>query len=635
MAYMPSTEEAKARHKLYKNLDKMRQLKNEKLPHFAGPEGNRSFLEYIDDSERILNGYTMTRESQGKEDWQSNMLDNVARPKLRAIASGLALRVPDIKCKATNTDGMPSPHRAEFAKYIAKQTFQDGNPTLHNFLLVWHLLSHGIVVEYDGYKTGGSKIRRVKSFDSRTGAIEEETVYVEGKGRPFNAILNPQEFYWWDMHTRDIQDQPRIAWVQHYTKKELEQEFSKYPNYKHVRNKRECSSSEQLQKTLYFDTWSKRVEMENDYELVREYSKEDDSYEVWCHGVPLIRAPLIWGHEEKYYPFSKAIAEPFGNTNHFCGLSFPGLLENYSDTKNTVINTMIDKLYRSMDPAWLIGLQNKDLLDAESQFEGGDGRYYVPDVDAVKPVPVQGINQGELAFLQVLDRGIEGLSIDRNQQGLESTGDRTLGEVQLADQRARELKGMLYIFLEDLWLQKYKLRTRTILTHYLKDKAARKDTRDAIISINDFRFRSGEQGRLDIHVAENENTLLSEADIEARDSAAEQMGETYKIVSMPVSYMDDYHLDFETIPGSFHNQERIKEEAEFDSEVMWMVQFDPEFFLANKDRYREEKLAFRGKSMEDFNPPAPAMPMLPGATPDAGMASPAGAPMPQGQPPML
>src|ERR1041385_1013568 len=196
--YNPSPEEQKARHTLYKRIQKMRELKDKKLPHFTGPNGQRSFMEYIDDSERYVNGYTLSRESQGKEDWQSNTNDNTIRPKLRAIASGIALKVPDIECRARGENGMPSPHRADFAKYIAKQTFQDENPILHNFLLVWHLLSHGLVFEYEGYKTGGAKIRRVKSFDSRTGEIEEETVYVESKGRPFNVIINPQEFYWWD-----------------------------------------------------------------------------------------------------------------------------------------------------------------------------------------------------------------------------------------------------------------------------------------------------------------------------------------------------------------------------------------------------------------------------------------------------
>lgn len=101
--------------------------------------------------------------------------------------------------------------------------------------------------------------------------------------------------------------------------------------------------------------------------------------------------------------------------------------------------------------------------------------------------------------------------------------------------------------------------------------------------------------------------------------AAEHMGMTYKIISMPANYMDDWHFDFEIIPGSFHNQERSKEETDFDSEVQWVTAYTPEFFLANKDKYLEEKLAFRGKSLEEYNTPPdqPSMPLAPDGQPTA------------------
>jgi len=621
-AYNPTPEEQKARHKVYERIERMRELKNKKLPHFANQYGQRSFNEYIDDSERILNGYVFSRESQGKEDWQSNLMDNMTRAKMRGIASGVGLKVPEIKCQSTNQDAYMDPVRSELIKSISKQTFHDGNPTLHNFLEVWHLLSHGVLFEYDGYMTGGHKIKRVTEFDSVTGDVKTETVYVKGKGKPYNVLINPQEFYWWDMYVRDIQEQPHIAWIQHYTYTEVEREFSKYPNFKYVKDRKQCADFTNLQDSLYYQKWADRVDKDgNDYEVIRFYSLEDDSYEVWINGVAILRAPMLWGHEEKYYPFAKAIAEPFANTNFFVGMSFPGILESYQDTKNTVINTMIDKLYRSMDFQMLIGLQNKDLFDVESNFEGGDGKYYVPDVNAVKPMPVNGINAGELQFLQLIDRGIDGLSIDRSQQGLETNGDRTAREAIIADERARELKGMFYLFLEDLWLQKYKLRTRTVLTHYLKDKAARGDVRDNIITINDYLFDSGEKGVLAIHVAKTKNTLMDMPELEAREQAAAQAGQVYKLISIPQSWMDDWHFEYEIIPGSFHNQDRLRQETEFDSEVQWMATINPNFLASNIDLYTKEKLSFRGKNIEEFNPPAPpAMPMpgMEGAPPASG-----------------
>jgi hypothetical protein len=626
-----SPEEQKARSKVYTRLERMRELKNKKFPHFSNQYGERSFTEYIDDSERILNGYTLSREAQGKEDWQSNMLDNLARAKLRGIVAGIGTKVPDMRFQAVDDNGVQSSVRAEIFKHITKQTFLDGNPVLHNFLETWTLLSHGFVAEYEGYKTGGAKVRCVESFDSRTGAVTETTKYVEGEAKPFSTILNPQEFYWWDMFIRDIQEQPHLAWVQHYTKKELEFEFSKFPNYKFLKDKKQAGQFGAQQETLYYTEWSSRVDSQDDYEVIRFYSLEDDAYEIWVNGIPLLRAPMLWGYDEKYYPFATAICEPFANTNFAVGMSLAGILEAYQDSKNTIINTMIDKLYRSMEVPLLVGLQNKDLLDFESEFVSQDNRYYVPDVNAVKPMPIAGVNQGELAMLQIIDRGIESLSIDRSQQGLQPNVQRTARDAVIADRNAQQLKTMLYLFQEDLWLQKTRLRTKNILTHFIKDVAARKTLKDNIITVNDYSFVNGERGTLDIHIAKNRAALLPEAEIMAREQAAEQQGQTYKLISILQTYMDDWDLDFQIIPESFHQEDKTAQEEAFKEEVQIVTTLFPEFFVANKDKYLSQALKLFGKHPDEFNAPAQLPPQL-GAPQDPNAPAAQSQPAPTQQP---
>jgi len=97
IAFIPTVEEAHARSKIYKYLVKMRDVKNDSLPHFAGMEGERSWMQYVDDSERVLNGYQLSREAQGKEDWQANLMDNITLAKCRAIAAGVGLQVPGME----------------------------------------------------------------------------------------------------------------------------------------------------------------------------------------------------------------------------------------------------------------------------------------------------------------------------------------------------------------------------------------------------------------------------------------------------------------------------------------------------------------------------------------------------------
>lgn len=614
--YNPSATIAADTTKDYGYLKTMIELKDKAMPHFSGPNGERSWNEMVDDSEMILNGYTLSREAQGKESWQSNMMDNISRVKMKAIAASVALTVPGVTFTAKNKKGYRSAIRAEIFKNIVKQSFSDNNPTLAAFREMWHMLSHGVVFEYEGYKTGGAMRDRVVSFNSLTGEVETKKEYVKMNGKPFSVLLNPDEFFWWSFFTNDVQKQQRVAWVQSYSKSQLEMEFSKYPNYQYVKDKRNTKSVSSVVGTTFSKDWMDRTEEENDYEVFRLYDKENDKYRIYVNGIQILSTPLLWGDKDKIYPFAVQQAEYYANTNFFVGMPFGQIMEAYQEHKNTVINTIIDKLYRSAKKPILIGLQNRDLFDVQDQFIDEDNKYYVPDINNVKPFPYEGPNQGEFMMLNVLDKGLEMLSVDRAQQGQSAGGERTAREIVIADQRAQEIKGSLYLALENHWLQKYRLRNQIILSHYLNDTAAASSIKDQIISVPDYTFGDGARGTLDIHIANGPSKILSQDDLEARASAAEEQGIAYKIISMEKSYLDDWEYDYSIVPDSFHNKEKELEQAQFDSEVQWLATLAPEFFETNKEKYLKEKLEFRGQKIEDYKQPAPPQPpTLPDGSP--------------------
>ena len=618
--YVPSADESAKRVKAYQYLHDMIELKDQAMPHFSGPDGERSWNEMVDDSEMILNGYTMSRASQGKEDWQSNMMDNVSRVKMKAVAAGVALKVPGMTFKATNKEGVHSAPRAEIFKNITQQTFQDGNPAMSAFREMWHMLSHGMVVNYEGYKTGGAKRDRVISFDSLTGEVETKSEYIKMNGKPFSVLLNPQEFFWWTWYTNDIQEQPRCAWVQSYTKSDLEVEFSQYKNYKYVKDKKNTHEAAQLTSTTFYKEWIERVDAEDDYEVFKLFDKENDRYQIWVNGINLLDVPLLWGDKEKVYPFAVQQGEYYANTNFFAGMPFGQIMEAYQDHKNAVINTMIDKLYRSAKKPFLIGLQNQDLLDVQDQFVDEDNKYYVPDISQVKPFPYEGPNQGEFMMLSILDKGLETLSVDKAQQGQSAGGDRTAREVVIADQRAQEIKASLYLSLENLWFQKTKLRNQVILAHYINDKAVSETTKDQIVEIEDYTFADGVRGTLAIHIAKTKAKIMSADELESRAAAMEEQGIPYKIISIMRTYLDEWEYDFKIVPDSFHKAEKELEKAEFDEEVQWVATLMPEFLAANKEEYLSEKLKFRGKDLQDFNPPAAPPAPAPGVGGGGGLS---------------
>lgn len=614
--YIPRGDEAEALTAVYEELDEMRDVKDEKLAHFqSGPGGARSWREMLDDAEALLNLFTPSREEAGKSDWQSNanLAGAEVRAKARAIAAGVGLKVPEMVYEAVNKDGIHSAKRAEIFKNITKQTYSFGNPALNAFLETWQMLSHGVVFEYEGYKTGGAMQEVVESFNTLTGEVKTKKQYVKMDGQPFNIMLNPQEFYWHDFFIRDVQDQPRVAWVQKYTRREVELEFSKYPNFKYVQAKSGMTAL-QLAESPFFKKYGAQLE-DDEYEVLRMYSKEDDGgegvlkgYEVWVNGVPLLRCPLLWGHKEKTYPFVKAVPEYFANSNFFVGVPFPIMLEGYADNKNMLINSLVDKVSRGLDPLKLVGLQNRDLFDVESEIHTADSTIYVPDINAVKFMDQPQVNQGELMLMQMLDRGIEIVSIDRTQQG-QTTGTRkTAHEVVIADQRAQELKNALYLSLEDLWIQKTRLRNQVILSHYLKDKAAASDIKGQIISIKDYTFGDNTRGVLDIHVYKTAGKALSQQEIEAREEAMAQQGINYKLISMPVDYLDDWEVDVKIVPASLRNQDRVTEQEELMGEIQTITTLYPEFFVANKDKYLADILKLRGKHPEDYAQPEQQQP---------------------------
>ncbi len=616
VAYLPTPEESAARSELYKHLETMRELKTTAMPHFqSGPNGARSWLQMLDDGEALVNVFTPSRQQAGKHDWQSNANVGGAevRAKMRAVAAGVGLKVPDMCFEAVDSNGIMSAKRADIFYNIVKQTYSQGNPALAAFLETWQMLAHGTLFEYEGYKTGGAMQDVVDGFDSVTGEVKTHQEYVKMDGKPFNVILNPQEFYWWSFFCRDVQDQQRVAWVQSYSKREIELEFSKYPNFKFIKDKAQSNKNLEKQDSAFFKKWAKRVvEKDTEYEVVRMYSKEDDGgggklkgYELWVDGVPMLRCPLLWGGKEKVYPFIKTVPEHFANSNFFVGMPFPIMLEGYADNKNMLLNSLVDKVARGLDPLKLVGLQNRDLLDVESEIHSADSTIYVPDVNAVKFMEHPPVAQGELALLQMLDRGIELISIDRAQQGQTTAGTKTAREVVIADQRAQELKGNLYLSLEDLWYQKTRLRQDVILSHYLKDKAAADTIQGQIISIKDYTFGDNTRGTLDIHVYKTKGKALSQQEIESREMAMQKQGLNYKIISMPLSYLDDWQMDFRVVSESLRAHDKTVDKDELMSEIQALAQLNPGFMAANTDKYTEEILKLRDKHIEQYKPAAP------------------------------
>lgn len=617
-AFILKPEEEKARNEFYDALDDMILKRGEKYPHFGDEEGARILTEFIDDSDKRLNGFTPSRGSQDKKDYQSNFFDPITRNKLKAVVAGVALSLPEFKYKAVNKAGIFSAQRAEFMKRLVDHSRLRDNPRVAMFFEAWEMAGKGTVVKYDGYLKTKYPRKYIKSYDRVTGEVEFEERDEIVDDKPIDIFVPLVEFYIWDFYVRGTQNQPRVSWVQHYNKAQLKQEFGQMPNYKFVLDKSGVSKVGDMQKTYFYDRWATRTKAKDDYEVARFYDKEFDKYEIWVNGVPLLRAPLLWGKKEKKYPFADSVFEPFVDQAFFYGNSLPHVLQGIQDVDNEIVNSILDKMKRGYDPAMLVGLANKDLLDLEDELVSSDNKIYVPDVNQVKPMPTAEVNRAELVMLDVIARKSDLASVDANQQGIAGRGV-TAREILIADENAAKLKGIFFAFLEDLWLQKNRLRVLNILSNYMQptyEAVIGKDGKEKLVEalkifqIDDVQFSDGSRGTLGIQVASVQN-LPSVPQIEAREDIMQEQGINYKHVAVSSDYLDDWEFDFIIVPETLEAKSQAKKQALVFEKQQYMTATYPEWFVANKDKGFAEFLDIYDERIEEYKPPQPPPPAEP------------------------
>jgi hypothetical protein len=613
-AYRPSIKTSEAQKYVYESVETMFQERDLTRVQFNGPDGNRSLTQYIDDNDRRIAGYRPTKEEQGKEDWQNNIFDNKTRIKLKAFCAGIALQIPEQTFKAVNAEGIFSAQRAEGMRQLVRHSrIVEDNPQLQTFFEAWDMLAKGTVIKYDGYRRIKHKRKFVTGF-TEDGEVEFEEKEVISEDRCIDVQVPLSEFLIWDFNIFDVQGQPRVAWIQHYDGDQLEMEFQHLPNYKFVKDKATVGKFKTSTSTHFYDKWKNRVKETNDYEVIRYYSITEDRYEVWVNGVDLLRAPMLWGRKKKRYPFAKSIREPMTGKEFFYGMALPHELEGNQDANNTLWNTTLDKALRSLVPPILVGMANKDLLDLEDEYVNQDNKFYVPDVTQVKPMPFLGVTSSDTSMIQMVQRGIDLASSDATQSGIAGRGNVTAREIVIADENARKLKGITFMFLEDLHLQKTRNRINTILMNYMTPqyetvigKDGNKVLQEAIrtFNIDGVKLSDGSTGTLAVRIAKNADKLPTPLDIEATEKAMADQGLNYKMIAHTTSYYDDWEFDFSIVPESLYAQDKVKKEAVTDEKLARIARYFPEYFAANKEALFGELLSIYGDSVEKYTKPQP------------------------------
>ena len=583
--YTPNRRERRELNFVYKEVQEMVDEKNRTWRQF----NDRTLFGFIDDSEKRVQGYVPDRESQGKEEWQSNVFSQDTRNKLKGVIAGISSQLPETKLKAVGTKGGDiDMMRAEVMKELIRFSRMKHNPQLDAFWQAWQVATQGTIIVYDGYLKTRYKRKFIKSYDLESGRIDFETREVTVNDEAIDHIVPLQELFIKNFQIYDIQDQPAIAWIRYMNKQDTKMEFGKYKNWDKVLTKGESGEFKGDTETFMDQVFNRTAE--DEYEVIKYYNRFLDKYVIVINGVLLLAAPMLWGRADKVYPFAKSIFEPFVNKKFFYGNSLPNANMDIQDVINALWNMMLDKTNRSLNKYIISSVKNKDLLELEEERVGFDTTVYVEDVAQVKEFPAEGVNQSEAGMLKIASQKFDMATIDPTQQGFAGRGV-TAREIVIANENAKKIMGLFFTFMEDLWVQKDKLRILTILQNYTLPKVEEVVGEDGSVTYEEsFRtfFVEGSQfgdrsrGTLAIQMVGTRDQLPSREELDIEEEKMFMQGENFQKMAITSMYLDNYDYDIQVIPKSLNQTDKVEVQAVNDEKMNKMAAFFPEIFLQNK-----------------------------------------------------
>jgi len=621
--YKPTKGELKILNHVYEDFNSMETERNNRWRQF----NDRDLKEYLDDCEKRVNCYVPPEND--KEDWQANFFHPVTRNKLKAIIAAVALGLPRTEIKAQNEEGGIDYKRAEIMRNLVHSSYETGNPEEDNFFTCWEMEVKGTAIEYEGHAITRYKRKEITSVDLVTGEVEWDEKEENVDDECVSFLIPLENMFIADFYIRDIQKQPYLAWADYMHERTFQNEFGEYKNAEFVigwnKKKEETDSKIQAKKdqlvkddelTFYTEDWKKRVTDKDFVEVLRYYNKERDEYIIVANGVMIMESPLLWGKTQKKYPFAKEISEPFSSGNFFYGKALPDTLMGEQDVINSLYNMAIDKTYRSLVPPMLIGDSNKDAFDLEDEETTMDTKIYVSDIAQVKPMDIQGVNPGDIKMMDIIGRGLDLSSVDANQQGVAGRGV-TAREVVIANENAKKLKGMLYMFISNMWVQKYRLRILNILTYYTLPKVKKvvgEDGKENTIdkyrkfSVENTELSNGQQGTLGIEMVGSEKELPSRQELDVQSEMHRIQGKEYESIAITSDYLDEWEYDIKVTTESLYKEEDSLTQAMNTEKIKILATMFPQLFQQNQEKLFKDTIKTYKDNPDEYDMAAQALP---------------------------
>ena len=528
--YNPSDDERKSRDWVYSNFTVMWDNNRRSYRQF----NDKTLQQYIDDGRKATNIM-----SKPRDDGRSNVKSSSPLNKLMAILAKVAGNRPDIKVTATTTfniiDTLRGKVIGDLYDFTQDNMERNTSADVEFFVESFNTVTDGTGIVYEAFKGQTRKVKDITNYNPDNGDVEFEEREV--KDDSVHAVdVMPEDFFVWNAYVSGIQDQPRISWRSVVNKGHFKEEFGKFKNTKYVLD-RSAVSEYHSEDAYYKDRWEERVENDQ-VEVIRMYDRMNDRMVIVANGVILQDSPLPWQH--KKYPFAKTVNSIFAGGQFFWGMNLWHKIGGDVQIIETLDNLGVEQVKLATNPPQLTTAGN----DIEDNMLLSGRVLEVDDVNNFRELQFKSPDQSYYQFIDNKKRDVSLSSVDEVTQGVNVKDVTARGQV-IAEENARRLLSLFNMMMEDLVLQRAKLRVPNIIQFILIPGA-------------EFRVEGtdvgGEDGVREINVVGDMAEAETPSQLDMIEKMAELQGLNLERINITPEYLRNAKYAIKIVPESAFQQ---------------------------------------------------------------------------------
>lgn len=358
---------------------------------------------------------------------------------------------------------------------------------------------------YEGWKNQKRTIRDIEERNESgeiTKVKEKKIVHYNG---PWGELVPVEDFIPGSLCIRDMQEQPRVAWVSKMQKEQFNRLYpiSKYPEAAKVQPYHVLFDNELTDMTVRNDL------KEHEVEVIKFFEKWEDRYSIIANGVLLskMNSPMPFAHKD--FPF---VWGGFEELSPFFVYDMPLTMKilDMQDMNNEVLNLTLDMVWRALNEVILV--KEGDGINDDVLYGGG----LVPVNDPANFNKLEfGSSFGFSSAQQMREaarRSIESASLDAPMSGQSGSRQITAREALIAREAAMEITTLFLQNMENMERDKARLRVMNQLDRYKRpteweERIGEDLTKEAIpifreISVRNAKLENGKRGTANISITE-------------------------------------------------------------------------------------------------------------------------------------